>query len=67
MTIASLKNQVKRQRSDAFAAARPGAKVSKPRAELVMPGRFDAAEMPRLDEYERKVFVRRVRRIHRNE
>ncbi len=52
MTIASLKNQVKRQRSDAFAAARPGAKVNKPRAELVMPGRFDAAEMPRLDAFD---------------
>jgi hypothetical protein len=29
-----------------------GAKVSKLRAELVMPGRFDAAEMPRLDAFD---------------
>jgi cell division protein FtsB len=44
--------EIKRQRSDAFAAARPGANVNKPRAGLVMPGRFDAAEMPRLDAFD---------------
>jgi outer membrane murein-binding lipoprotein Lpp len=31
---------------------RPGAKVCKSRAELVMPGKFDAAEMPRLHAFD---------------
>jgi hypothetical protein len=45
MTIVSLAFKSK-------AMVRRGQKLSKPRAELVMPGSFDAAEMPRLDAFD---------------